>query len=51
MSIIRNWKTYYTLEEASTISNKRIKERAKVFAKKVLEKQKENTLVKEENYV
>lgn len=51
MPIIRNWKTYYTLEEASIISDKRIKERAKVFAKKVLDKQKENSLVKEECYV
>jgi hypothetical protein len=39
------------MEEAMKISDKRIEENAKKFAKKVVEKQRNNILVKEEQYV
>lgn len=38
--IIKDWKKYYTLEEAKELTSKEIKENAKKFAKKVLEMQK-----------
>lgn len=52
MPIIRNWKTYYTLEEASSILDERIVERAERITKEILNKQKEkNILVREKCYV
>lgn len=38
--ITKNWKKYYTLEEWKVISDKIIRQNAKKFAQKVLEKQK-----------
>ncbi len=51
MVIIRNWKKYYTMEEAKLRSDKRIEENARKFAKRVIEWQKENNLVKEKQYL
>lgn len=51
MPIIKDGKTYYTLDESIAISDKRIKENAKIFAQKVIQKQKENVLLSEEVYV
>lgn len=40
-----NIKKYYTLEEATKISDKKISKNAKAFAKKVISKQKDNHYV------
>ncbi len=39
MVIIKDWKKYYTMEESSKILDEKIEKRAKIFAKKVIEKQ------------
>ncbi len=39
--IQKDWKTYYTIEEARERSNKRLKESAKKFAQKVVNMQKD----------
>ena len=51
MSVIKNWKTYYTFDEAIEISDKKILENAKKFANNVISKQKDNTNIKENLYV
>lgn len=54
--IIKDWKKYYTLEEAKELTSKELKEDAKEFAKKVIQKikerkEKEKLELKEEFYV
>lgn len=47
MSVIKDWKKYYTFEEAKVISDIKIEENSKKFSKKVLSKQKENLIFKQ----
>lgn len=49
--IIKDWKKYYTLEEAKAISDIEIEKNAKKFAKKVLEMQKKYREEKREEKV
>lgn len=50
--MIRNWKKYYTIEEAMEISRQRTREDAEEFVKLVMERQKQkDTNLKQEQYV
>ena len=50
MAIIKKWKKYYSKEEILKISNKRIRENAEEFAKKVIKMQ-TNIEVNKKTYV
>ena len=55
MTYIKDWNKYYSMEESSKILDERIKKRAKIFAEKVVKRNKTNRLknveIKEVNYV
>ncbi len=36
MVVVKDWKTYYTMEESSQILDERLEKRAKSFAQKVV---------------